>query len=168
VVFLGFFRDTSSIVEEFETGGNGAGGDGFMREVMVIDFNPAVLGELRRRRVACVYGDIAHMDTLHHVNLHSARVIVSTLTDVVLRGTNNLRLLRKARRLAPDALFIGASDTIGSALELYDEGADFVYLPRLHSAEQIAQAIRAAFQGRLGEGRAAEIARLRARREVMA
>jgi Kef-type K+ transport system membrane component KefB len=167
VVFLGFFRDTSSIVEEFESASDGTR-DGFMRHVMVIDFNPAVLGELRRRDVACVYGDIAHMDTLHQVNLHSARVIVSTLTDVVLRGTNNLRLLRHARRLAPDALFIGASDTIASALELYAEGADFVYLARLHSAEQIAQVIRAAFDGSLGESRAAEIDRLKSRREVMA
>jgi Kef-type K+ transport system membrane component KefB len=167
VVFLGFFRDTSSIVEEFETS-DGSSGDGFMREVMVIDFNPAVLGELHRRQVACVYGDVAHMDTLHHVNLHAARVIVSTLTDAVLRGTTNLRLLRKARRLAGDALFIGASDTLAHALVLYAEGADFVYLPRLHSAEQIAQVIRAAFEGSLGESRAAEIDRLKARREVMA
>jgi Kef-type K+ transport system membrane component KefB len=168
VVFLGFFRDASSIVEEFENGNGGPAGDGFMREVMVIDFNPAVLDELRRRQVACHYGDIAHLDTLHHVNLHAARVVVSTLTDVVLRGTTNLRLLRHARRLAPDAIFIGASDTIAHALTLYAEGADFVYLPRLHSAEQIAQVIRAAFDGSLGEGRATEIDRLRLRREVMA
>jgi voltage-gated potassium channel Kch len=166
VVFLGFFRDTSSIVEEFE--GGTAAGDGFMRDVMVIDFNPAVLTELRRRGVASVYGDIAHLDTLHHVNLHSARVVVSTLTDVVLRGTTNLRLLKHARKLAPDALFVGASDTIASALALYAEGADFVYLPRLHSAEQIAQVIRAALEGSLGESRAVEIDRLKSRREVMA
>jgi DNA-binding NarL/FixJ family response regulator len=108
------------------------------------------------------------MDTLHHVRLDSARVIVSTLTDVVLRGTTNLRLLRQSRRLAPGALFIAASDTIPSALALYEEGADFVYLPRLHSAEQIAEVIRAAFAGRLPEGRAAEIHRLRSRKEVMA
>jgi Kef-type K+ transport system membrane component KefB len=168
VVFLGFFRDTSSIVEEFERSGAGASGHGFMREVMVIDFNPAVLEELRRREVASVYGDVAHLETLQQVNLHSARVIVSTLTDQVLRGTTNLRLLKHARRLAPDAVFVGASDTIASALALYAEGADFVYLPRLHSAEQIAQVIRAAFDGTLGDGRVAEIDRLKSRREVIA
>jgi voltage-gated potassium channel Kch len=163
VVFLGFFRDASSIVEEFESAG-----DGFMREVMVIDFNPAVLRELRRREVASVYGDIAHMDTLKHVQLGGARVIVSTLTDVVLKGTTNLRLLKKSRRLAPEAAFIAAADTIPSALTLYDQGADFVYLPRLHSAEQIAEVIKGAFAGRLRETRPAEIERLRARKEVMA
>jgi Kef-type K+ transport system membrane component KefB len=169
VVFLGFFRDTSSIVEEFEDGAAARGaGDGFMREVMVIDFNPAVLRELRQRKVASVYGDIAHMDTLHHVRLDSARVIVSSLTDQVLRGTTNLRLLKQSRRLAPGALFIAASETLPGALALYDEGADFVYLPRMHSSEQIAEVIRAAFSGTLPARRAAEIERLRARREVMA
>ena len=168
VVFLGFFHETSSIVEEFETDGARASGDGFMREVMVIDFNPAVLRELRSRKVASVYGDIAHMDTLHHVRLDSAKVIVSTLTDQVLRGTTNLRLLKQARRLAPGALFIAASETIPSALALYDEGADFVYLPRMHSSEQIAELIRAAYAGTLRDRRAAEIDRLRSRHEVMA
>jgi Kef-type K+ transport system membrane component KefB len=168
VVFLGFFRDTSSIVEEFEDAAARGSGDGFMREVMVIDFNPAVLRELRTRKVASVYGDIAHMDTLHHVRLDSARVIVSTLTDQVLRGTTNLRLLRQSRRLAPGALFIAASETIPSALALYDAGADFVYLPRMHSSEQIAEVIRAAFAGTLRDRREAEIARLRSRHEVMA
>jgi Kef-type K+ transport system membrane component KefB len=163
VVFLGFFRDASSIVEEFESAG-----DRFMREVMVIDFNPTVLRELRRREVASVYGDIAHMDTLKHVQLGAARVIVSTLTDVVLKGTTNLRLLKKSRRLAPNAAFIAAADTIPSALALYDQGADFVYLPRLHSSERIAELIRDAFAGRLREGRVAEIERLRSRKEVMA
>ena len=168
VVFLGFFRDTSSIVEEFETAAERAASDGFMRDVVVIDFNPAVLRELRQRRVASVYGDIAHMDTLHHVRLDSARVIVCTLTDQVLRGTTNLRLLKQSRRLAPGALFIGSSETLSGALALYDEGADFVYLPRMHASAQIAEVIRAAFAGGLGERRAAEIERLRARREVMA
>jgi hypothetical protein len=168
VVFLGFFRDTSSIVEEFEDAAARGSGDGFMREVMVIDFNPAVLRELRTRKVASVYGDIAHMDTLHHVRLDSARVIVSTLTDQVLRGTTNLRLLRQSRRLAPGALFIAASETIPSALALYDAGADFVYLPRMHSSEQIAEVIRAAFAGTLRDRREADIARLRSRHEVMA
>jgi hypothetical protein len=170
VVFLGFFRDTSSIVEEFEDAAASERGsaDGFMREVMVIDFNPAVLRELRQRKVASVYGDIAHMDTLHHVRLDSARVIVCTLTDQVLRGTTNLRLLKQSRRLAPGALFIGAAETLPEALALYDEGADFVYLPRMHSSEQIAEVIRAAFAGTLSGRRDVEIDRLRSRREVMA
>ena len=43
-----------------------------------------------------------------------------------------------------------------------------VYLPRLHSSAQIAEVIRAAFGGTLLDRRAAEIDRLRARREVMA
>jgi voltage-gated potassium channel Kch len=108
---------------------------------LVIDFNPQVLHELKLRQIKCLYGDIAHMDTLHHAHIHSARIVACTISDAILRGTSNLRLLQQARRLSPRARVIAAADAISSAVELYDQGADFVYIARLHSAHHMAELI---------------------------
>jgi voltage-gated potassium channel Kch len=116
-------------------------GSGLLGQILVIDFNPVVLQELKRRDIKCLYGDIAHMDTLHHAQIHLARIVACTISDNILRGTTNLRLLQQAQRLCPRAAVIVATDHIPSAIELYERGADFVYIARLHSASYMAELI---------------------------
>src|ERR1700704_1348502 len=53
VLFLGFFRDASSVLQEFEIDGDDA--KDFLRKILVIDFNPTVMRELRRREITCIY-----------------------------------------------------------------------------------------------------------------
>ncbi len=168
IVFAGFFRDASAILHQFELESTGTSPHLLLREILVIDFNPTVLAELKRRHIACLYGDIASMETLHHAAIHSARVFLSTITDDVLKGTTNERLLQKGRKLCPEARVLVASDTIPGALELYEKGADFVFVPRIHSDHVMAEVIDSAFQGDLEHVKAREIARLKARNEVLA
>nr|MDQ6945074.1 cation:proton antiporter [Actinomycetota bacterium] len=138
IVFLGFFRDASSILLEL-----GAGrGAGHLDRVRVIDFNPKVMHELRRRGIACTYGDIAHSDTLHHAEIEEARLVISSIPDDILRGTTNLRLMRNVRGLCPRAAVVLTSEHVHQAIDLYEEGADFVYLPRLHSAVTVAALLK--------------------------
>jgi Kef-type K+ transport system membrane component KefB len=169
LVFLGFFRDASSILYEFEHGAAHATGKGrsFMSEVMVIDFNPRVIQELRRRGIACTYGDIAHVDTLHHAGIAQAELIVCSITDDILRGTTNLRLMRNIRRLNPKAKIVVTSDHVKGALELYGEGADFVYVPRLFSAKEIATILKKSLRSGFPADRMEAMALLRSRREVL-
>src|SRR5690349_14646349 len=101
VIFLGFFRDTSSILYEFEHEGDPVDTRAFIEQIQVIDFNPTVMRELRRKGIKCVYGDIAHADTLRHAGVEYATLVVSSITDDVLRGTSNLRLLKNVSSLAP-------------------------------------------------------------------
>ena len=69
--------------------------------VQVIDFNPTVMRELRRRGIKVIYGDIAHADTLHHAHIEDAALVVSSITDDILRGTSNLRILHTVKRVSP-------------------------------------------------------------------
>jgi hypothetical protein len=66
IVFLGFYRDASSIVHQFEMEAKGSTDDALLGQMLVVDFNPQVLAELPRRGIRCVYGDVSSMDTLHH------------------------------------------------------------------------------------------------------
>ncbi len=167
VVFLGFFRETSSIFHELDAAGRGCGEDMTAR-VLVIDFNPAVYCELNNRQVKCIYGDVASLDTLQHAHVEAAKVVVSSLPDSILRGTTNERLLRAARRMCPQARIIVTADTIQAALELYAEGADFVFVPRIHSARYLAEIIRQALNRSVDAYREREIQDLAGRREVLA
>jgi Kef-type K+ transport system membrane component KefB len=141
IVFLGCFREASSILHELEARAQEMENDGILAQILVIDFNPHVLQELKQRGIKCLYGDLAHMDTLHHARIHSARIVACTISDDILRGTTNLRLLQQARRLCPHARVITAADGISSAIALYEQNADFVYIARLHSARYMAELI---------------------------
>ncbi|MEO8361350.1 MAG: cation:proton antiporter [Vicinamibacteria bacterium] len=167
IVLLGFYRDASSILHQFEMEEEQEGHDSVLREIQVIDFNPEVLEELKRRNIACLYGDVASQETLHHAAIHHAEVIVCTLPDSILKGTSNQRLLKQLLRSCPKAKIIVASETISGARLLYDAGAHFVFVPRIHSAHRMAEVIRTAREEGLDQLRAEEYKALQSRDEVL-
>ncbi len=167
IVFLGFFREASAIIHEFELRSSENGRYALLDDILVIDFNPIVYSELKRRGIESIYGDIAHMETLHHAKIHHARLVISTIPDQMLKGTDNELVLRKIRQLCPQAHAIVTADSPLRALALYERGADFVFVPRMHSSAEVARIIEAG----LGEGfdniRAEQIAHLSMRDEVL-
>jgi Kef-type K+ transport system membrane component KefB len=166
VVFLGFFRDASSVLHEFEN--DGPGSQDFLRQILVIDFNPTVMRELRRRKITCIYGDVAHADTLRHASIQNARLVISSITDDILRGTSNLRMLKNIRASCPNALVVLTTEHIPQALHFYEAGADFVYIPRLQSAPMLAAVLKRGLSEGFDAARAAEIEHLTNRHEVLA
>ena len=168
VIFLGFFRDTSSILYEFEHEGDAVEARQFIEKILVIDFNPTVLRELRRKNIKAVYGDIAHADTLRHAGIEHAELVVSSITDDVLRGTSNLRLMRSVHNISPNARMVLTTDHIPQALKFYEEGADFVFVPRLYSAAACARILRKGLLDGFQEVRSQAIGHLSKRQEVLA
>jgi len=166
VVLLGFFVEASALVHEYELEAND-GPHPVLDRLLVIDFNPEVHAELRRRNIACVYGDISHMETLRHADIEEAALIVSTVPDTVLKGTDNLELLRKSRRLCPRAKVIVTAGRTASALDLYEAGADYVFMPRLQSSAQMAAILVKGLERGFDDLREGQVAHLRQRKEVL-
>jgi voltage-gated potassium channel Kch len=166
IVFLGFFREASSIFHEIESMGNG-NGNSLMKKILVVDFNPVVHSELNKRDVKCIYGDISSVDTLKHAQVDRAHTIVCTIPDYILRGTTNERLLHLSRHLCPGAQVIVTANALQAARNLYDQGADFVFIPRIHSARYIAGIISESQSKNLAPYREKEIASLSERHEVL-
>ncbi len=166
VVFLGFYREASSVFYELEAM-QARGEAALIDQLLVIDINPQVHAELNKRAVRCIYGDISSMDTLKHAHIEHAETVVSTIPDTLLRGTSNERLLRKLRRLCPQAQVIVTANNLRGARRLYEQGADFVFIPRIHSARQLAEIIVQARQGSLAGYREEEMAHLAQRYEIM-
>ena len=162
VVLLGFFTEASALVHEYEMAHHP-----MLERLLVIDFNPDVHAELKRRGIACKYGDVASMQTLHHAEVHDAKLVVSTIPDTILKGTSNLRLLQQARRLCPHASVVVTANRAAAALELYDAGADFVLVPRLQSAAQMAKILEEGLAEGFERLREEQIAHIRRRDEVL-
>ena len=94
--------------------------------------------------------------------------MISSITDDILRGTSNLRMLKNVRASCPNARVVLTTEHIPQALHFYEAGADFVYIPRLQSAPSLAQTLRLGLAEGFEGMRAAEIEHLSHRHEVLA
>lgn len=170
IVLLGFFQVASSLVNEITASGSqDASIHDLSERIMVVDFNPQVYERLRAQGIDVVYGDISNIDMLHHVGMEDARMVISTVPDSILVGTDNLKLSQQLPKLCPKARIIVNAETHKAALAMYEAGADYVYLPRVLAAEHIHQMIRFALSGgNMEDLREKEIARLKERQEVVA
>ena len=140
---------------------------GLLKELAVIDFNPRVNQELRRRGVRAIYGDVSQRETLVHARIGEAEIIVSTLPNTVLKGTTNLRLLRQLRELNPGAQIFMHAELFGDVPKLYAAGASYVCVPRLIEAFDLLGLIRAARKSELEQQRKMLDRELADRKEVI-
>lgn len=161
LVVLGFHRVASSLVYQAQGSSKG-------HNALVVDFSPEVYRKLTAMDIPVVYGDISHLDTLEHVGIERARVVVSTVSEDFLRGTDNVLLLRQIRRLNPDAKVILSAETFARARVMYEAGADYVVLPRVATACAFLDALEALERGDLGDYREKALADLTDRQEVLA
>lgn len=162
ILLLGFSRYASTLLEEL-----GTQHPELIADVGVVDFNPEVKAELDRRKIFNLYGDISHADVLQHANIAGSKLLVCTLPDSILKGTTNVKLLRQLSALAPDAKIIMTAEFYYTARQLYDDGADFVFLPRLMSARELAAVVVAAVSGQADHMREEAMSALQVRDEVL-
>ncbi|MBF0311988.1 MAG: cation:proton antiporter [Oligoflexia bacterium] len=131
IFVLGFDRDASSLLYEMSKRHS----PDALSRILVVDNNPDWIRRLKSLGVNVRYGHIDHFDTLRSLSLENATFILCTIPDQLLKGTTNLRLLRFLRKHAsPETQILVTADSIVSAREMYKQGADYVFVPRLVSA----------------------------------
>lgn len=162
IYLLGFSWTASSLLEEV-----GRRAPEILEDIGVIDFNPLVTEELRRRGCAVYYGDIGQRDTLLHAGIGEAEVIICSLPDTVLKGTNNLRLLQQLRELNQTAKIVMHAELFTEIPKLYAAGANYVSVPRLVEAITLVDVVQAARSGTLELKREELEREMQNRREVI-
>ena len=167
VALLGFYREASSLLHEFELMGDNSERHPLLDELIVIDFNPHVHQELKKRGIHCMYGDVDSIDTLRHAEISGADLVISTIQDSILKGTSNQRLMKQIRRHYPNAKVVVTAESTPKALELYSEGADYVFIPRLESARDLARIIEDSLENGFDVAREQHLAMLKQRNEVI-
>ena len=107
------------------------------------------------------------MGLLEESGVSRASIILLTVPDMILAGTNNLLLVRELRKLAPNADIIVTAETFSSQDELYDAGANYVVLPRLITADYILNIMNKSISGDLLEFAKLDFERNSGRNEVI-
>jgi Kef-type K+ transport system membrane component KefB len=162
ICLLGFSWTASSLIEEITRNRSD-----LLPEIVVIDFNPVVHERLKQRKVHAVYGDITAREVLHHAGAASAEIIICSLPNMVLKGADNLKILRQLRELNPEAKIIVHAELLSDIPTLYAAGATFVTAPRLIEAADLLHAIEAAEKNLLEQKRQRQAKHLAGRNEVI-
>jgi len=124
IVFLGFHRAARALVDRIKEHNIA-----MLSKILVIDFNTETLNEVRELGMGGIFGDINSLDTLHHAHVDSAKMILSTIPDYLLKGTTNAKIVRSVRALAPSAYIVATADTTAQAEQMKALGADEIVFP---------------------------------------
>jgi hypothetical protein len=162
ICLLGFYWTASSLLAEIERNR-----PDLLPEICVIDFNPVVHEQLKARKVHTVYGDITARDVLHHAGASHAEIIICSLPNMVLKGADNLKILRQLRELNPKAQIIVHAESLPDVPKLYAAGASYVTAPRLLEAADLLHVLEAAEKNALDHKRSEQEMLLKERREVI-
>ncbi len=162
ICLLGFSWTASSLLAEIERNR-----PDLIPAMVVIDFNPVVHEKLKQHNVHAVYGDITARDVLHHAGISRAEFIICSLPNMVLKGADNLKMLRQLRELNPDAKIIVHAELLSDVPKLYTAGASYVTAPRLLEATDLLQVIEANEQNLLDQKHQTQLKCLEQRREII-
>lgn len=142
IALLGFYRTASSLVHELISNDQNKSTALQLKDrLVVVDFNPEIHESLQSRGIKVVYGDISHLDTLHHAGIQDVKIVISTIPDTILVGTDNLKIIKHIKEICPHAKIIVTAESIERALKMYAEGADYVFIPRILAAKNIIEMV---------------------------
>ncbi len=106
--------------------------------LFVVDFNPEIIKKLIKHDIHCIYGDLGNIDILESLHLEKAKIVISTIPST----HEDLLLINVAREKNKKILIFTTAKTVGEALTLYNQGADFVILPEMLAGDKLADYIR--------------------------
>lgn len=118
------------------------------KDLLIIDFDPDIISQMRKQGYVCLYGDIADAMVAEKSNLKNARLLISTSPDF----EDNLRILSELGNLPkrpatsearPDGrpkIILRAEDERDAAL-FYKKGADYVILPHFTAGQYLGRSI---------------------------
>jgi Kef-type K+ transport system membrane component KefB len=142
LALLGFHRTASSLLHEIDKNN-----PELLSQTLVVDFNINLHEKISALGVAVKYGDLGNAETLRHCGVDKARVVVCTIPDDVLKGTNNCNIVKAVRHISPDAIVVANAVELRDSQELYAAGADYVFMQHIEAARAAGEAIEKALSG---------------------
>lgn len=148
IALLGFHRLASSLLYELKHID-----PDLPRSILVVDFNVAIHPRIASFGPTVRYGDLNNPETLHHTGVDRAHIIISTIPDDVLVGTTNRAIVEEVRKMNPQALIIANALSHRESQQIYEAGADYVFIAHANSARGLLPALTAALEGDLDKYR---------------
>ena len=144
LAILGFHRLGAAIFCELERRNPEV-----LRHTVVVDLTVALHAEIHARGADVIYADLANLDALRHASVDQAAIIVITLTDDVLKGTDNCHIVRHLRALNRHSTIIATASKPADVCSIHEAGADHVFMWSEETALALVPAIQAALRGDL-------------------
>ncbi len=144
IIILGFHRGAKVLLDQVKIMS-----PHLLQRILVIDYNVEVLKELSQSGIKGIFGDVSNTETLIHAHVDRAVLIISTVPDVLLKGTSNLRLTETCRQLAPDAVIYATADMPEQIPALEKAGANHIVLPYSLAGKSLAREIAITCKGEI-------------------
>ncbi|MDP3015095.1 MAG: cation:proton antiporter [bacterium] len=108
-------------------------------DLLIIDFDPEIISQLRKHGFDYVFGDIGDAEIFERANFNEARLIISTSPDfednlTLLSELNSLKNRNKIK------VIIRAQDEKEAEI-LYEQGVDYALLPHFTSGQYLGRSI---------------------------
>ncbi|TGM53604.1 cation:proton antiporter [Leptospira adleri] len=126
IVILGYFRIAQGLLEGIEREK-----PEWLNRILIVDFNPVFRQALEAKGIRWAYGDLANPETLHHLGIEDARYVICTISDMILKGTTNRRLLESLKTIChhTQPSIVLTTDDAKEADVLVESGAAHVIVP---------------------------------------
>lgn len=105
---------------------------------VVMDFNPHIVEELKKKNIRVLYGDAGDVEMLGNLKLENAKLIISTARDMY----DNEILLDECRKKRVRAKIIARAMDKNHAKALKALGADYIILPEQVSGEYLVSQLK--------------------------
>ena len=132
IVLLGHFRIAQAVLDLVEDRA-----PQLKERITLVDYHATRGRTVLARGFHWQYGDLANPDTLEHLGIEHARIVVTTISDTFLKGISTRRLVSNLRRLAPAALIVMTGEEKTDIDDLRQGGADHVLIPGEITGERI-------------------------------
>lgn len=136
IVILGFHRGARAFIDQLKIMN-----PALLNKIMVIDYNLEVLKDLSQYGIKGIFGDVSSSETLLHAHIQKAVIIISTVPDLLLKGTSNIQLTKVCREIAPEAVIYVTADMPEQIPALEQAGANHVVLPYSLAGKTLAKEI---------------------------
>ncbi len=155
IVIIGADRMGYSIIKSLKKQG---------KDFLVVDFNPDMVKRLISQEVHCIYGDVGDEEIREHLHLKSVKMVISTIPDM----HENILLLKSVKNRNSESIVILTANFTDDALELYEQGADYVIVPHYLGGEHLSILLeeQALDIDRLVNTKLAHIKDLRTRKDI--
>jgi Kef-type K+ transport system membrane component KefB len=149
IVILGFHRVAASLLQDVSRQH-----PELLPSILVLDVNVRMHAAVKQRGVRVMYGNAGSAETLRHAGVETAKLVVCTIPDELLRGTSNQAIVRAIRSIAPAPLVFACASRAADVDVLYAAGASYVFMPSAETANGVFAAGMAALLGQLDDFRA--------------
>ncbi|MEK7496078.1 MAG: cation:proton antiporter [Patescibacteria group bacterium] len=108
-------------------------------DLLIIDFDPEIIGQLRKHGFDYIFGDIGDAEIFERADFNEARLIISTSPDFEdnLTLLSELNLLKNRNKIK---VIIRAQDEKEAEI-LYKQGVDYALLPHFTSGQYLGKSI---------------------------